>query len=153
MYKIVEYRKNYDNKVKAFLTAIFIDEFGFEECRDYIQSENINKEYKATGGNFWVALDKNRQVVGTIAGKVLDNHTLEVKRVYVKKEFRGNGISQKLYDILEQFAVENGFEKLYLGTYEKMQRAINFYYKNNFIYDYSNTSTSNGEVFMTKNLC
>ena len=151
MYEIVEYEKIYDDQVKDLITAVFIEEFDFEEYRDAIKSENINDEYKSKGGNFWIALDKDNKVIGTIGAKVLENNIIEVKRVYVKKECRGMGLSQKLYDILETFAIENGFEGLFLGTYDKLERAIGFYYKNNFLDDYTREKEE-GVRYMSKKL-
>lgn len=151
MYKIVEYEKIYDDQVKDLITAVFIEEFDFEEYREAIKTEDINYEYQSKGGNFWVALDKDNKVIGTIGAKVLENNIIEVKRVYVKKECRGMGLSQKLYDILEQFAIDNGFEGLFLGTYDKLERAIGFYYKNNFSDDYTR-EREEGIKYMSKKL-
>lgn len=137
MYKIVEYQEIYDEKVKDLITEIFIEEFDFEEYRDAIKNENILEEYIFGGGNFWIAIDNDNNVIGTIGGKAIDEGTLEIKRVYCKKNFRGMGISQKMYNVLENFALEKGFRSLFLGTYDKLERAIGFYYKNNFVDDYS----------------
>lgn len=135
MYKILEYQKNYDEKIKELITEIFIEEFEFEQFRDAIKHEDIIEEYLINGGNFWIAIDSDDNVIGTIGAKTLENGILEIKRVYVKKGFRGMGISQEMYDILENFAITRGFESLFLGTYDKLERAVGFYYKNNFIDD------------------
>ncbi len=149
MYKIVEYNEIYDTKVKDLITEIFIEEFEFEEYREAIKNENIGLEYLLGGGNFWIALDHNDNVIGTIGAKALEEKILEIKRVYVRKECRGMGISQKLFNILENFAIENGFESLFLGTYDKLERAIGFYYKNNFIDDESREKEE-GIKYMSK---
>ena len=33
MYRIKEYEDKYDKKVNNFVISIFVDEYGFEECR------------------------------------------------------------------------------------------------------------------------
>ena len=119
MYRIVEYQEIFENKVKDLITEIFVEEFEFEEYRDAIKAENILEEYIFNGGNFWLAIDNDNNVIGTIGGKALDERTLEIKRVYCKKDFRGMGISQKMFNVLETFAIEKGFESLFLGTYDK----------------------------------
>lgn len=149
MYKIIEYDKIYDEKVKKLITEVFIEEFEFEEYREAIKDENISLEYLLNGGNFWIALDYDDNVIGTIGAKVLEKNILEIKRVYVKKDCRGMGISQKLFNILENFAIEKGFESLFLGTYDKLERAIGFYYKNNFIDDESREKEE-GIKYMSK---
>lgn len=151
MYQIIEYNNTYDKKVKDFITQIFIEEFNFEEYRKDIQNESIFREYLANGGNFWIAIDNEDNIIGTIGAKVFEDITIEVKRVYVKKECRGMGISQKMLNILECFAIDNGFEKLFLGTYDKLERAVGFYYKNNFIDDDSKEKEE-GVKYMSKYL-
>lgn len=149
MYKILEYQKSYDEKIKELITEIFIEEFEFEQYRDAIKEEDIVEEYLADGGNFWIAIDDNDNVIGTIAAKTLENGILEIKRVYVKKAFRGMGISQEMYNILENFAITKGFESLFLGTYDKLERAVGFYYKNNFIDD-ETKEKRDGVKYMSK---
>ena len=151
MYKIIQYEEIYEKKVKDFITEIFIDEYEFEEYREYIKNENILKEYILNGGNFWIAVDYENNVIGTIGAKILDKKTLEIKRVYLKKEFRGHGISQKMYDILEDFAIKQDFENLFLGTYYKFERAIGFYSKNDFVEDETRPKEE-GIKYMTKRL-
>ena len=149
MYRVVEYSENYDKKVKDFITEIFIEEFEFEQYRDAIKKEDILIEYLSNGGNFWIAIDCEDNVIGTIGGKALEDNTLEIKRVYVKKDYRGMGISQNLFNILENFAVNNGFQNLFLGTYDKLERAIGFYYKNNFVDD-ETKEKEDGIKYMSK---
>ena len=149
MYTIVEYNDIYDKKVKDLITEVFIEEFEFEIYRDCIKDEDIISEYLLNGGNFWIAIDEDNNVIGTIGAKAIEDKVLEIKRVYVKKECRGNGLSQKLFDILENFAIERGFENLFLGTYDKFERAIGFYLKNNFIEDESREKEE-GIKYMSK---
>lgn len=149
MYKIIEYNETYEKKVKDFITEIFIEEFEFEEYRDAIKEENIFEEYFFNNGNFWIAIDNENNVIGTIGARALEEKILEIKRVYVKKCCRGMGISQNLFNILENFAIDRGFESLFLGTYDKLERAIGFYYKNNFIDD-ETREKEDGIKYMTK---
>ena len=39
---------------------------------------------------------------------------------------------QKLMEDLTNFAVNNNFKKIQLGTYKKLERAVGFYKKNDF---------------------
>ena len=151
MYKIVEYDDIYETKVKDLITDIFIEEFEFEQYRDSVRNVNIMKEYHLKGGNYWIALDLEDNVIGTIGAKNHGKNTLEVKNVYVKKEFRGLGVSQHLLDVLEEFAIEKGFYNLFLGTYDKLERAIGFYQKNNFLDD-ETKEKQEGIRYMVKTL-
>ena len=57
---------------------------------------------------------------------------LELKRIYVLKEFHGMGIAQKLMDHYLQFATENKYEVVWLGVWEHNIRAQKFYEKYGF---------------------
>ena len=58
---------------------------------------------------------------------------LELKRIYVLKEYHGKGIAQKLMDHFLTFAKENNYEVVWLGVWEHNLRAQNFYEKYGFI--------------------
>ena len=58
---------------------------------------------------------------------------LELKRIYVLKEFHGKGIAQKLMDHILIFAEENEYEVVWLGVWEHNIRAQKFYEKHGFV--------------------
>ncbi|MES2520554.1 MAG: GNAT family N-acetyltransferase [Bacteroidota bacterium] len=94
---------------------------------------NIPNFYQQKKGNFWVA-KHNNEVVGTIALIDCGENIGAIRKMFVKKEFRGKeyGIAQKLLDILEKSAQVNQITNLYLGTLERLQAAIRFYERNGF---------------------
>lgn len=57
---------------------------------------------------------------------------LELKRIYVDKEFHGKGVAKELINFVEAFAKENKYEVLWLGVWEHNLRAKRFYEKNGF---------------------
>lgn len=57
---------------------------------------------------------------------------LELKRIYVLKEFHGKGIAQKLMDYIMQFAADHQYEVVWLGVWEHNLRAQKFYEKYGF---------------------
>jgi ribosomal protein S18 acetylase RimI-like enzyme len=57
---------------------------------------------------------------------------LELKRIYVLKEFQGKGIAQKLMDFILKFATGNSYELVWLGVWEHNLRAQKFYEKYGF---------------------
>ena len=94
---------------------------------------NIPSFYQQGKGNFWVA-KSDEEVVGTIALIDCGEDVGTIRKMFVKKEFRGKefGIAQRLLDILEESSRENGIKNLYLGTLERLQAAIRFYERNGF---------------------
>ena len=133
-YKIIEYKKEYKYDIRDLISSIYRDEFEIKVGEDEILNEDLYK-YIKDGGSFLIAVDEDGNLLGTIGGRIINDETLEVKRMYVKKEYRGCGIAQELLNTLERFAEDNGFKYLVLGTYERMERAIGFYKKNLFILD------------------
>jgi ribosomal protein S18 acetylase RimI-like enzyme len=61
-----------------------------------------------------------------------DNNSIEIERIYVLKEFHGKKVGQILYTKALNIAKHKNSEYIWLGVWEKNQRAINFYRKNGF---------------------
>ena len=94
---------------------------------------NIPTFYQQGNGNFWVAKHEGN-VVGTIALIDCGEDIGTIRKMFVKKEFRGKefGIAQRLFDILLATAQEAKMTDVYLGTIERLQAAIRFYERNGF---------------------
>jgi putative acetyltransferase len=72
------------------------------------------------------------KVVGCGAIKQYDSKTMEVKRMFVPLEFRGQGIASQILSELEKWCLELNFEKCILETGKKQVEAIQLYHKNNY---------------------
>ena len=131
MYKIVEYMDQYNEKINEFVISIYVEEHGFEEHRELIKNGD-NSVYAKSGGNLWLAIDENGEIGGTIATYKLDDENIELKRLYVRKDYRGKGLSKELYETALNYCKDNSFKKVFLGTYEKLETAIYFYLKRGF---------------------
>ena len=71
----------------------------------------------------------NDMPVGSASFKIYDDENAEVKRVFVKKEYRGQGISLELMKILEERAREKGFKYFILESGEPLVAAMALYRK------------------------
>ena len=67
--------------------------------------------------------------VGCAAFKKYDDECAEVKRVFIKPEYRGKGISRELMKRLENAAKEQGFRCLILESGEPLVAAMSLYRK------------------------
>ena len=65
--------------------------------------------------------------IGCGSFKPYDYNSVEIKRVFVKLEFRGRGISKLLIEELENCAFESGFTRAVLETGNKQHEAIALY--------------------------
>jgi putative acetyltransferase len=93
----------------------------------------IDTYYQQGGGEFWLA-KYQEELVGTIALINCGGGVGTIRKMFVKKEFRGkeHQIAQRLFDALQEFAKAKNIKFLYLGTIERLQAAIKFYEKNGF---------------------
>ena len=58
--------------------------------------------------------------------------TVELVRLYVLKEYHGSHVGNELMQFAIRFAMDNGFEKMYLSVWEYNFRARGFYEKHGF---------------------
>ncbi len=79
----------------------------------------------------WAAVI-NGQAVGCAAYRMKETSVGEVKRVFVKEEFRGKGISKRLMEAVEAHAREQNCEKLFLDTRITLEPAVSMYSKQGF---------------------
>lgn len=80
---------------------------------------------------------------------------LELKRIYVSKEFHGKNVAQQLMNFVIQFATENKYEVIWLGVWEHNLRAQKFYEKYGFVnsghtHDFPIGSTPQKDFWMWK---
>ena len=95
---------------------------------------DIEAHYHRTGGCFWGAF-RQGQLVGTIALIVTQDNNGVIRKMFVKKEYRGKeaGIAQRLLNTLIKYCEHNGVIDLYLGTVDALKAAQRFYERNGFI--------------------
>lgn len=67
--------------------------------------------------------------VGCAGLKAYSDTDVEIKRVWVDPEFRGNHISSDMMDALEKKASELGFKRAILQTRPQMETAVSLYTK------------------------
>ena len=131
MYEIKAFESKYNVKVNEFIISILVEEFGSEECRKELEEQD-NEEYIQKGGYLWIALDNEDNVIGTIALRKHNENEAELKKLYDKKDYRGKGLSKELYNIFLQQAQKDKYNRIFLGTYDKLETAIKFYLKQGF---------------------
>lgn len=56
-------------------------------------------------------------------------NALEIARIYVLEEWKGKGSGTRMMEYVHTFAVQHGFQVIWLGVWEKNEPAIRFYMK------------------------
>ncbi|MFC4652588.1 GNAT family N-acetyltransferase [Lactococcus nasutitermitis] len=104
----------------------------FTEQDDIFQ---IAHYYQAKSGEFWLALDDNDKVVGSIALLPVNATTAVLKKFFTYPEFRGapEHLGAQLYQHFIDFAQEKEFETIVLDTPEGEHRSHGFYEKKGFV--------------------
>jgi ribosomal protein S18 acetylase RimI-like enzyme len=104
-------------------------DLAFQNVDDELK--NFPKKYKSPDGEFIIAKE-NEKVIGCVAIKKLDDKTCEMKRLFVKDEYKMKGVGKKLVEkIIEESRIKK-YERMRLDTLNTMEAALNIYYKNGF---------------------
>lgn len=85
------------------------------------------KEVDNDQSAFLVAFFENEPVGCGALRPFFENEIAEVKRMYVRQGFRGRGISKKILQNLESYALNMGFSKIWLETGDRQTEALQLY--------------------------
>jgi GNAT superfamily N-acetyltransferase len=84
----------------------------------YTSGENLEKVWVMYAGG---------HPAGCIAYRKKEGLTGEVKRLFVKDEFRRRGIARQLFHCVESWGRQQGMEKLFLDTRITLEPAVSIY--------------------------
>ena len=143
---ILQAEKEMLKELQKISIETFVETFGEynseEDMNSYIKEdlslESLRKETETPGSVFFLAYRE-----GKVCGYIKINfnkaqseegnkETAELQRIYIKEEFQGMKIGQKLLDFAIERAKNNNLKKLWLGVWEHNHKAIRFYEKNKF---------------------
>ncbi|MDF1534844.1 MAG: GNAT family N-acetyltransferase [Methanosarcinaceae archaeon] len=103
--------------------------FEYDPTKDF-DLDDINIQYLQSGGVFYVGLVDGK-IIGTSAVKIIDDNKCEIKRIYIRKEFRNMGFGRELLLKALGFA-ERNYSIAVLKTDAELTDAIQLYLKNGF---------------------
>ncbi|MCJ2165903.1 MULTISPECIES: GNAT family N-acetyltransferase [unclassified Pseudodesulfovibrio] len=139
---ITAYADHDTDAIVELITGIQIGEFGVATSAEKQPDlRDIPGFYQQGAGNFWLAFEGD-ELVGTIALKDVGDGVCALRKMFVKKEYRGKerGVAVALMQTLLSWARSNGVREIYLGTVDIYHAAHRFYEKNGF------TEVSPGQV-------
>ncbi|MEY2648695.1 MAG: hypothetical protein RL282_1408 [Bacteroidota bacterium] len=106
--------------------------------RDNLSLEKLGEELNNPESSFYFAEMKDQVIgylklnVGAAQNEWKENTGLEIERIYVLKEYHGLTIGQLLLEKAIAIAKSMEMQYVWLGVWEKNERAIAFYTKNGF---------------------
>ena len=99
------------------------------KIRDGEDHDLYNQFNSITNIKYCIVAYEDQIPIGCGGIKAFDESTIEVKRMYVKPEYRGKGVAGKILMDLEFWAKELGYQKCVLETGVKQPEAIALYKK------------------------
>lgn len=143
---IQSFSPEYASGTKKFVLDVLSGEgFDYDPLKDS-DLDNIQENYILNGGVFYICLSEGK-IVGTCAVKNLGSGICEIKRLYVKRECRGNGFGLTLFLKALGYA-EDYYSCIRLKTDSALKKAIAIYKKNGF----SIVKVNNGTVYFEKSV-
>ena len=121
------------------------------DFKEYLNKQNYDNElehleskYGKPYGRLYLAFCDN-ELAGCIGLRKLDNENCEMKRLYVKPEFRGKNIGHILVEKIVEDARNIGYTHILLDTFPFLETAIKLYKKLGFyeIESYNNSPMDN----------
>jgi ribosomal protein S18 acetylase RimI-like enzyme len=121
----------------------FKDQNSPENMKAYLERafnlEQLEKELSNPNSEFFFVYFNN-EVAGYLKVNTNDaqsedmgEESLEVERIYIKKEFQKHGLGKNLFNKAIEIALEHHKKKVWLGVWEKNENAIAFYKKMGFV--------------------
>jgi N-acetylglutamate synthase-like GNAT family acetyltransferase len=116
--------------VIALVLGIQNDEFGLNlSLDDQKDLLDVKQHYKESGGNFWVGVGINGEVIGSIGLLIKSPNVGVMKKFFVASEYRGSkfGVADSLYKQLVKHAEKAGLRQIVLDTPALAERSHSFY--------------------------
>ncbi len=128
MFKILEAKSKEQLKKTRDIFEEYSNHLNIDlEFQDFEEElNNLPGEYKPPDGCILLAFYKNA-LVGCVALKKFEDTICEMKRLYVKFDYRGRKIGKKLVESVIGKARKMGYKSMRLDTLPFMKEAISLY--------------------------
>lgn len=93
---------------------------------------DITKYYHNNYGDFEVVLYNNK-IIGSYGIYRINDTTCELRKMYLKEEFQGNGLGNKMLENSLLIAKDLGYKKITLQTNSLLKKALKLYEKFGFL--------------------
>lgn len=94
--------------------------------------QNIEEIYMKKGGIFEVIENEKKEIIGTVALLKIDPNKCKMRKMYVNKKYRNQGLGHILMKRMIKIAKDLGYNEIILETVHTMTAAINLYNKYGF---------------------
>ncbi|WP_349245345.1 GNAT family N-acetyltransferase [Anaerobaca lacustris] len=126
---------NADCEPVKTLVFTVLDEYGLRPDPDGTDADldDIERSYFARGGTFRILQEEDGSLVGAYGLYPLQNHTCELRKMYLRRTHRGRGLGRRLLEDALASARELGFTTVTLETASVLKEAIALYKRYGFV--------------------
>lgn len=95
--------------------------------------QNFEQELSSLPGKYGIPYGRlylafiDNAILGCVALRPIDKEKCEMKRLYVRPDFRGKGLGRVLAEKIITEAIEIGYKQMFLDTLDSMKSAIMLY--------------------------
>ena len=147
-------KKDEDFKTAAALFTEYADWLGVNLCFQGFNEElqQLDKMYSAADGGI-ILCKKEDEFIGCVAIRRMDTHTAELKRMWVRLPYQGQGIGEQLLKESLALVAKLQYRCIRLDTLQRLAPAIKLYKKYGFVETAAYYDNPNKDVvYMEKRL-
>jgi len=126
-FKEVNSNKGYEIAVELFKEYALQLDIDLEFQNFNREIKNISVEYSRPNGIIILAYSNTKSPIGCFGIRKLENDICELKRMYLRKEYRGLGIGKALLRKSIEKGKELRYSRMRLDTLPSMSKAIDLY--------------------------
>jgi len=126
---------NADREQVKDLVFTALAEYGLKPDPDTTDADlkDIEQSYLAQGGAFRVLETENGAIIGAYGLYPMDDGSCELRKMYLRKDYRGQGLGRRLLDDALADARRLGFASVVLETASVLKEAIALYESYGFV--------------------
>ena len=124
-----------DRQITANIISTVLAEYGltWEPLGADEDVLKVEEFYQKIGGEFWV-VEQQQKILGTAAYYPIQrgNNAVEIRKMYLLPEVRGQGLGKFLLKELENSIKECNFTEIWVETATVLQQAVKLYESNGY---------------------
>ncbi|MCE5347770.1 MAG: GNAT family N-acetyltransferase [Bacteroidales bacterium] len=133
MYNLRKANKGDESKIMEVVKTVLSD-YGLKTNPDETDRDICDLENYYFNRNGWFAVIENdREIIGSYGIFMIDKKSCELRKMYLLKDYQGQGLGKILMDNAINKAKELGYSIMVLETNKLLGKAISMYEKYGFV--------------------